>query len=132
MPAGKWLAGLGDGQLMKRLNDFSDGTNRYRNYIVHGPKWPGHEDRVPRPENVNELIYWSDWAKSRQDESHWHSITTDRFTVMSESRRAFFGLVNDIWGTITDDLLLDHGDQQIINADSVFVNLDELGTARHF
>jgi hypothetical protein len=114
-PAYEWLSGLDDGQLLTRFQQCSEEIARYRNHIVHGPKWPGYEDRVPRPENVHELIYWSDWAKSMQDESHWRSITTDRFTVMSENRKAFFGLVNDIWGGVTDYLFSSQGGQELAN-----------------
>jgi hypothetical protein len=104
-PAKAWMLGLGDGQLRAKLDDFVERVDRYRNHIVHGPKWPGHENRVLRPASVHELIYWSAWAEAMQDGAKWEAETTDRFTVISETRDEFFSLLEAIWSAIVADLV---------------------------
>ena len=121
-----WLSNLGDRKLRRRLDEFEEKISRYRNQIIHGPKWPGREDRVPKPENVHGMLYWSDWAVAMDDEQKWLNDTTDRFTVISEIRIAFLSLVNDMWGEMVDSVLAMYGSQSVINSSFVFVPLEQV------
>ena len=105
-PAWEWIGS----DLTDRLEKVLEDTERYRNHIVHGPKWPGFRDRVPVPAKVGDLIYWSDWAREIQKRpEEWKTRTTDRLTVIEASRDEFIDLINKLWNEVTRKLLDKHG-----------------------
>jgi len=90
-------------ELMDRLpNEFSKSfatshrkVKKYRNTIIHGIKFPGGRDRVPKPDEVKSLVFWSDWAQLvKKGESEWRKRTVERMDLMIECWLDFEDLSN--------------------------------------
>lgn len=97
--------------LLKAIEQRRTNTNEYRNFIAHGPKFPGGLDRVPAPGHMKELIYWSDWAKAAKDRTKWEAATIDRFELMRSLWAPAAESMNEFWKAVVDKTLADRGDQ---------------------
>jgi hypothetical protein len=120
-PAFEWLETNSKNNLPKRLQDAEDEVDRYRNHIVHGPKWPGLGDKVPLPQYVKKMIYWSEWASAiESNRKEWEERTTDRLTVINQAWGKLLQLLNETWSSIIKALLRDHGSEAPRNIDKIF------------
>lgn len=85
-----------DSDARQQLEDAAKGLRKYRNKIVHGPKFPGGLDRVPRSEHFDTLLYWSDWARTAAGPvDDWIRTTIPRLDVMGEHWKSFSRTLNE-------------------------------------
>jgi hypothetical protein len=100
-----------------------DIENTYRNHIIHGPKWAGFQDRVPRRDQINELMYWSQWHKMRErSEEELLKKTEEREVVLQRSWQDACVLLESVWDSVIDLVLREHGRATPVN--SQFISLD--------
>lgn len=68
----------------------------YRNRIAHGPKFPGAADRVPRKDDLDDLLYWSNWKRTAEgSREEWLKRTTPRLDLITQMWREFSALNNE-------------------------------------
>jgi hypothetical protein len=68
--------------IAKSIKASNNRVRAYRHNIVHGPKWPGWLDRIPKTSKIDDQLYWSDWLKFTMDTDHFERDTVDRFEAM--------------------------------------------------
>lgn len=67
----------------------------YRNRIAHGPKFPGAEDRVPRKDDLDDLLYWSRWANAAEGpREEWLKRTIFRLDLITQMWGDFTAVTN--------------------------------------
>jgi hypothetical protein len=80
----------------QKLDAAGKKLRKYRNKIVHGPKFPGGLDRVPRSDYFDEHLYWSDWARMAAGPvDDWISRTISRLDLMKENWNSFSRTLNE-------------------------------------
>lgn len=89
---------------------------KYRNFIVHAAKFSGYKNMIPKPEYVNELIYWSDFHKSLlNDKNDTIRKLVDRYVFMKNAVEKFFKLVDNLWKALYDENMKINGEKPPFN-----------------
>ena len=73
-----------DAKCIKKIRSNTWAVSHYRDNIVHGIKWPGGENRVPKI-RLKRYLYWSELKMiAETDRAKWCEITIDRLELMDK------------------------------------------------
>jgi hypothetical protein len=92
-------------KLIAEIVASGDRLNDVRNFIAHGPKFAGYEGKIPKPENVKQLIQWSDFQEYiNRDPEDTEGLLIKRNEFVENEVSKFTELINEFWKTLLIEL----------------------------
>jgi len=90
-----------DLMLLKKIKRARDDVGKIRNFVAHGPKFPGYANYIPKPKHIAQLIQWSDFhSYRRQDPKDSKGLLVDRVSFANDAAIEFYALLNEFWAHV--------------------------------
>jgi len=110
---------LNNSKFLKDIKKERENIASIRNYIIHGPKFPGYQNYIPKPKFINELIQWSDFNNYIKENNGAGEKLTQRNHLVKNSVKSFLENINEFWKNITIALLDFYKNKEIINSELI-------------
>jgi hypothetical protein len=125
-----------DKPLVNSIKTARDTVAKIRNYIAHGPKFPGYEDLIPKPDNIKDLIQWSKFNEHiKSDPSNSQNKLIDRTLFADQSVNELFSTLNTFWNNVLTMFEAEYSSKEYPNSQfihSTIKSTNDAGTLSSF